>query len=213
MTRHLLFVLAVLVTIPAYGQRTLTCKSFTDRKTYCGFPPSGAAPVVQRQLSRAPCVLGTSWGVDKRGLWVANGCQAVFAMSFNNGPGNSYPPNAGAPGWWHPGPGNPAMWPPRGNWRGGNWGSGGACFYTRSNFRGDFFCMHRGDSYQRLDNFGDQISSFRVFGNARVIIYNDRNFRGGQSMIAYDVPNLKNFRYPNDPRHTWNNRISSIQVR
>ncbi len=98
MTRHSLLLLALVLTIPAYGQRPLTCKSFTDKRTYCGFPSPGATPVLQRQLSSAPCVRGTSWGVDKRGLWVANGCQAVFAMTFNNGPGNNYPPNGWRPG-------------------------------------------------------------------------------------------------------------------
>ncbi len=117
------------------------------------------------------------------------------------------------PVWWHPGPSNPAMWPPRGKWNGGHWNRGGACFYRQANFRGDVFCMRRGESYPRLGNFGDQISSVRVFGGARAIIYNDRNFSGGRSAVAFDVANLKNFRYPNDRSHTWNNRISSIQVR
>lgn len=36
---------------------------------------------LDRQLSKNPCVLGESWGVDDEGLWVDRGCKAVFEIS------------------------------------------------------------------------------------------------------------------------------------
>lgn len=205
-TLRLLLALIVALSMRLDAQQTVTCRSAGRMKTYCPLPPQGAA-VLQRRLSAAPCVRGRSWGIDKRGLWVSRGCEAVFTIN------NPDLGNPSGPGWWHPGPGNPAMWPPSGNWHGGNWARGGACFYKSTNFRGDFFCMRRGENYPTLGNFGDQISSLRVYGGARVVVYNDRNFTGGQSTMPFDVPNLKSLRFPNDPSHTWNNRISSIQVR
>jgi hypothetical protein len=34
-----------------------------------------------RQLSRAGCWKGTTWGTNRRGIWVANGCRADFAVA------------------------------------------------------------------------------------------------------------------------------------
>jgi hypothetical protein len=139
-------------------------------------------------------------------LWLLLALAVVGSMRLE-----AQQPNG--PVWWHPGPGNPAMWPPSGNWQGGHWHRGGACFYRDANFGGDLFCMRRGESYPVLGHFGDDISSLRVFGGARVVIYSDRNFTGGRSAIASNVASLKHLRYPSDPSHTWNNRISSVQVR
>jgi hypothetical protein len=111
----------------------------------------------------------------------------------------------------HPGPGNP--WPPSGNWNGGNWGRGGACFYTGANFSGDYFCMRRGESRPSLGGYGDRISSIRIFGGARVTVFNDRNFRNGQDSTGRDIPDLRQWRVSSDRSHTWNDRISSVQVR
>ncbi|HET8667962.1 MAG TPA: hypothetical protein VFM10_08280, partial [Terriglobales bacterium] len=54
--------------------------------------------------------------------------------------------------------------------RGPVWGRGpqprqGACFFRDSNFRGDYFCVARGESIRSLPpGFNDRISSVRVFG-------------------------------------------------
>src|SRR4029077_18009149 len=146
-----------------------------------------------------------------RGLWVDRGCRAIFSIS--RGPGGPGPggPGPGGPGWVHPGPGNP--WPPSGGWNGGNWGRGGACFYTSANFGGDYFCMRRGESRSQLGGYGDQISSIRVFGGARVTVFNDRNYRNGHDTTVRDVADLRSWRMSSRPSNTWNNRISSLQVK
>jgi len=204
--------LLVLFALPAVAQQSITCSSNNGGRNYCGAYRRDQV-VFQRQISGSPCTPGQTWGVDRQGLWVDRGCRAVFTIRGGGGPGYPPPPPvAGGPGgWMHPGPGNP--WPPRGNWNGGNWERGGACFYTGSNFSGDFFCMRRGESRPSLAGYGDRISSIRLFGGARVIVFNDRDYRNGQDMTRRDVADLRNWRVSSNPSHTWNDRISSIQVR
>jgi hypothetical protein len=87
----------------------------------------------------------------------------------------------------------------------------GVCFFTNANFSGNHFCVRRGDRLPRLpENFGDNISSIRLFGNARVVVFNDRNYSGGSQQFNASVQDLRNRRFRDG--HTWNNRISSAIV-
>jgi hypothetical protein len=36
--------------------------------------------LVEQQYSGSPCIQGTSWGFDNRGLWVSRGCRADFRV-------------------------------------------------------------------------------------------------------------------------------------
>jgi Peptidase inhibitor family I36 len=88
----------------------------------------------------------------------------------------------------------------------------GACFYKEQGFRGDRFCVNRGDRLDRLPgNFGDNISSIQVFGKARVAVFNDREFRGGSAEFRGSIPDLRREKFRDG--HTWNDRISSLMVR
>ena len=88
----------------------------------------------------------------------------------------------------------------------------GACFFTDSEFRGNRFCVRIGDRLPRLPgSFGDNISSIQMFGGARVVVFNDRNFSGGKAEFGRSVVDLRNRRFRDG--HTWNNRISSLIVR
>ncbi len=97
------------------------------------------------------------------------------------------------------------------------WGRGprpnrGACFYRDINFSGDYFCMSAGQSYGFLPpGFNDRISSIRTF-HAGVIFFNDHDFTGLRAETRRSLSNLKAWPLPTDPRKTWNDRISSIQV-
>lgn len=98
------------------------------------------------------------------------------------------------------------------------WGRGrrpkiGACFYRDPNFRGDYFCIERGMSYESLPpGFNDRITSIRVAGGAEVAIFNDTNFRGVNAASREGIRDLRYWRLPTDPNRSWNDRISSIQV-
>lgn len=55
----------------------ITCASNDQRTERCRVPWREARLV--RQLSHAACVRGRSWGLDRRGIWVADGCRGEFA--------------------------------------------------------------------------------------------------------------------------------------
>jgi len=195
-------VMLVLPTI-SFAQQTFKCEANNQNRKYCGTYRPGEVRL-QQQISGSPCIEGQTWGLDRQGLWVERGCRAIFVVGrYNGGPG--YPDRGG---WWDPDAGS--EWPPRGEWHGGNWGRGGACFYRDRDFRGSFFCLRRGEAREELGGLGDDISSIRVFGGARVTVYNDRDFRGGSGRTGSDVSDLRQWRFHGD--HTWNNRISSLRV-
>jgi peptidase inhibitor family I36 len=81
----------------------------------------------------------------------------------------------------------------------------GACFYKDVDFRGDYFCVARGASYQTVPpGFNDEISSIRIMGAGGVIITSDVDFRGKTTRLTSDVRDLR--------RGLWNDRISSLRV-
>jgi hypothetical protein len=53
------------------------CESRDGRTGYCPLDTRGGVVLV-RQHSRAPCIEGHTWGVDRRGVWVTEGCRAEF---------------------------------------------------------------------------------------------------------------------------------------
>lgn len=84
------------------------CESEDGRESFCGATNRGVRIV--RTLSRAPCVEGSTWRADSRGVYVRNGCRGVFLARTGQG------------GW---GGGGNNGW---GN--GGGWGAGGGGFNT-----------------------------------------------------------------------------------
>ena len=63
------------------------CESVDGRFRSCPGDPRGGARLV-RQLSDTTCLQGQSWGVDRGGLWVNNGCRGEFALGER--PGNGW---------------------------------------------------------------------------------------------------------------------------
>jgi len=68
----------------------------------------------------------------------------------------------------------------RGNWHGGRWIGARLLLYGEPVQR-VFFLLRRGEGRESLEGYGDRISSIRVFGNARVSIYDDRDFQGARA--------------------------------
>jgi hypothetical protein len=57
----------------------VTCSSNDMRRNWCDI--GGRRDVrLQRQISGSACVQGSTWGVDRRGLWVDRGCRAEFRV-------------------------------------------------------------------------------------------------------------------------------------
>jgi hypothetical protein len=61
-------------------ERTITCRSEHFQYNRCPVYRGGRRVRLSRQLSDASCVRGSSWGVDREGIWVDNGCAAEFTI-------------------------------------------------------------------------------------------------------------------------------------
>ncbi|MEQ1513365.1 MAG: DUF3011 domain-containing protein [Lysobacteraceae bacterium] len=70
------------------------CESRKGRTERCN--SNGGRAQFVRQLSNTPCIRGRSWGSDSRGVWVSDGCRALFTTNggyggnYGNGYGNNY---------------------------------------------------------------------------------------------------------------------------
>jgi hypothetical protein len=53
------------------------CESHEYRYNFCPTGPIRDAQLVE-QRSRAPCIRGQTWGVEREGVWVDNGCEGAF---------------------------------------------------------------------------------------------------------------------------------------
>ena len=197
-------------------QGAIKCESNDGRRNYCGHYDFDQVRM-ERQISGSPCVQGRTWGVDRDGLWVDRGCRAYFTIRSDRDRRGDYDRDRGNDrdrdddhGWWQRD--SDDIWPPRGNWHGGRWEKGGACFYQDRDFGGAFFCLRRGEQRESLGGYGDDISSIRTFGGTRVTVFDDRNFSGARETLDRDVSDLRQLSVRQKPGHTWNNRISSVAV-
>lgn len=67
---------------PGWGRPgyVMTCRSHNYRDAYCRAEIRRDVRLV-RQLSHAPCRYGRTWGYDRGGIWVRNGCSAEFRIA------------------------------------------------------------------------------------------------------------------------------------
>jgi hypothetical protein len=81
----------------------------------------------------------------------------------------------------------------------------GACFYENVNFAGQYFCSTQGESIEMVpEGSNDRISSIRLFGNAEIVVYRDRDFAGASQVFDVSEPDLR--------ESGWNDTISSYQI-
>ncbi|MBN2338815.1 MAG: peptidase inhibitor family I36 protein, partial [Acidobacteria bacterium] len=103
-----------------------------------------------------------------------------------------------------PGPAGSDRSGDQGRWGGFGTPRNGACFFTNADYGGNRFCMEAGERKDYVgDGYNDKISSVRVYGRARVTLYQDSGFRGSERLVTSDAPGLESF----------NDRTSSIEVR
>lgn len=69
----------------------LVCTSDHYKTKTCRLPrgTNGQIELVKK-ISQASCILGQSWGVGERRVWVSDGCRAVFRLSNGGGNGEPY---------------------------------------------------------------------------------------------------------------------------
>ena len=83
------------------GQRTVTCESNDRQYTRCRAWTYGSVRLA-RQLSSAKCTQDRTWGYDREGVWVTEGCRGVFAIGTPQGGGgwDTYPGGNGNANAW-----------------------------------------------------------------------------------------------------------------
>jgi hypothetical protein len=64
---------------PPPGNGMITCSSDNGGRQYCQADTRRGVRLV-KQRSGSPCVQGSSWGYDGRGIWVDRGCRADFMV-------------------------------------------------------------------------------------------------------------------------------------
>lgn len=65
--------------VRAHEPVLLLCESINSQRHYC--PANTVYGVeIRRQISRAQCVIGQSWGYDRNAIWVDRGCRAEFLL-------------------------------------------------------------------------------------------------------------------------------------
>jgi hypothetical protein len=84
------------------------------------------------------------------------------------------------------------------------------CFYRDIQFEGPSWCFRPGDELADLRDRGDEISSIRIFGRVRVIVYDQDQFMGTSDEFDMDVADLRLRNM--EGRRNWNDRIDSFQV-
>jgi hypothetical protein len=84
------------------------------------------------------------------------------------------------------------------------------CFYRDVEYQGEAWCYRAGDELADLRNRRNEISSLRIFGRARVTVFDEREFLGAADEFDRDVPDLslRNM----EGRRTWNDRIESFRI-
>lgn len=62
------------------GYQVIRCESINNRPNFCRVPGGVRQAGIQRRLSRAGCQYNYSWGFQRDGIWVENGCRAEFRV-------------------------------------------------------------------------------------------------------------------------------------
>jgi len=83
-----------LTAMPALAQYTMRCESRNYAHNFCPSDGRVLSATIVRQISSSPCVLGRTWGWRGNGIWVADGCEAEFAVRSS---APSYPPPPARP--------------------------------------------------------------------------------------------------------------------
>jgi Protein of unknown function (DUF3011) len=76
-----------------HGAEIVSCGSPQYRLAHCPVPGAWRGVRLVQQTSKAACIQGRTWGFDRGGIWVNQGCSGRFAVGSYAG---GWQPN---PGW------------------------------------------------------------------------------------------------------------------
>lgn len=65
---------------PERHVKQITCESWDGRQAYCSVRVRDGQVNIVRQLSKQRCRYGQNWGWNGGGIWVTDGCRAVFEV-------------------------------------------------------------------------------------------------------------------------------------
>ncbi|MEN9227749.1 MAG: DUF3011 domain-containing protein [Gloeomargarita sp. GMQP_bins_120] len=65
--------------VPGGETRRMTCESINGRYRTCPVGNHGGVRL-ERQLSNRRCIEGRTWGYDRQGIWVDQGCEGEFLI-------------------------------------------------------------------------------------------------------------------------------------
>src|SRR5262245_65830810 len=77
------------------------------------------------------------------------------------------------------------------NDRNDNRDSDRVCFYRDVEYQGPSWCYRPGDELADLRNRGDEISSIRIFGRARVVGFDMNAFMGASAELEMNVADMR----------------------
>jgi hypothetical protein len=138
--------LVVLVAAADALAERIRCSSRDYRYAFCPTPGRVVSARVVRRHSKRPCNQNFSWGWQRDGIWVDDGCDADFEVNMRGEPG---PPDPRPPYGGPPTSANPSPWAV-GEWRGAG--------YTLTVYRGGSVVLSRGRQYERGYMEGDDIT-------------------------------------------------------
>lgn len=58
----------------------IVCESRGFQQAFCPVGPQIARAWLDEQRSKSPCIQGETWGFQRNGIWVNDGCSGVFAF-------------------------------------------------------------------------------------------------------------------------------------
>src|ERR1051326_7671829 len=82
------------------------------------------------------------------------------------------------------------------------------CLYKHDNFHGHEQCYRPGDEVSDLKHA--DIGSIRVYGHARAMMFEDRDFRGRMMEFSTDIAKLDHL--PMKGSESWENHVGSLRV-
>jgi peptidase inhibitor family I36 len=85
------------------------------------------------------------------------------------------------------------------------------CVYENNNFQGWEECFQPGDEMNDLRGRNNAISSIRIFGNAVITIFDNKNFSGTSAQVSSDVKDMAQFS-AGAFLAKWNDRVESLRV-
>ena len=95
-----------------------------------------------------------------------------------------------------------------------------AILYSDPGFQGKTYEIYAGDEIEDLraisfkggGKINDRISSIRIRGGLRLVVYANPRFRGDQLMLVDDVPDLRRLMRPSQGTGSWDETITALRA-